>query len=312
MDLKQIQYFICLYEEQSVTRAAQRLNIVQPALSMQMARLEGEVGRELFTRTTKGMRPTPTADEMYSLFLPLVSAFSKAKAQVMHDGHSLSGHVRLGIVASIGHNVLPSALMHFTDQNPKVTLSITEGLTDRLCESVSSGHLDFALVNSPRGFTNLAQELVLREDVLLVSNARGTLKLPPEIAFKEILGHKLILPTRDHGLRAIIDDAAKKAGIPLIPALELDSILSQAILVNQGSYLSFYPRSIVENLKNRASIRVRTHLVQSPALLREIVYVYNPQRAPSQAAQAFAQALTEAVRDTNSINAPRDLFVDGT
>ena len=312
MDLKQIQYFICLYEEQSVTRAAKRLHIVQPALSMQMARLEAEVGKELFTRTPKGVRPTPSADEMYSLFLPLVSAFSKAKARVMHDGNTLSGHVRLGIIASIGHNVLPSALLHFTDQNPKVNLSITEGLTESLCEQVASGHLDFALVNKPQGFTNLAREVVLREDILLVSNARGMLRLPPEVTFKEILNHKVILPTRDHGLRAIIDDGIEKAGVAMTPALELDSILSQAILVNQGGYVAFFPRSIVENLKNRSSIRVRTHLVHSPELRREIIYVCHPQRAPSPATHAFAQALIEAMRDTNSINAPRDLFADAT
>ncbi len=310
MELRQIQYFISLYEEQSVTRAAQRLNIVQPALSMQIAKLESEVGRELFTRTTKGMRPTPTADEMYSLFMPLLTAFSKAKAKVTHDGSGFSGHVRLGLVASIGHNVLPSALMQFTEQHPKVTLSITEGLTDRLCERVAGGHLDFAIVNKPNGFSNLTQELVISEEILLASSARGSVKLPAEVNLKDILPYKLIVPTRDHGLRSLLEVAAKQKGLSLIPALELDSILSQAILVNQGGYLSFFPRSIVENLKNRASIRMRTHRIRSPELVREIVCVYNPQRSLTSAADAFAQELIAAVQDTNSVSSPKDLFAE--
>jgi len=54
MELRQIQYFLCLYEEGSVTRAAQRLNIVQPALSMQISKLENELEVKLFERTKKG------------------------------------------------------------------------------------------------------------------------------------------------------------------------------------------------------------------------------------------------------------------
>lgn len=310
MELRQIQYFICLYEEQSVTRAAQRLNIVQPALSMQIAKLEGEVGRELFTRTTKGMRPTPAADEMYGLFLPLVSAFSKAKAAVMHDGTGLSGHIRVGLVASIGHNVLPSALSHFTQQHPKVTLSITEGLTDRLCERVASGHLDFAIVNRPNGYATLEHTLVIREEILLVSSARASIKLNPEVSLNEILPYKVIVPTKDHGLRSLLDNAVRETGVTLVPALELDSILSQAILVNQGGYLAFYPHSIVQNLQNRAGIRMRTHHIKSPQLFREIVCVHNPQKGLTGAAEAFSQELIEAVQDTNSVSAPKDLFVE--
>jgi LysR family transcriptional regulator, nitrogen assimilation regulatory protein len=310
MDLRQIQYFICLYEEQSVTKAAQRLNIVQPALSMQIAKLESEVGRNLFDRTTRGMRPTPKADEMYSLFLPVVTAFSRARSKVTHDGIGLSGYVRLGLVASLGYNILPSALLQFVEQHPNVSLSITDGLTDHLCERVAAGELEFAIVNRPRMQSGLTYETIVSEEIVLVSSLRGGVRLPPEVELKDLMDHKLILPTRDHGLRAMIEEGAKLAGISLIPTLELDSIMSQAILVNQGSYLSFFPRSIVENLKNRSAIRLRTHTIQSPELSRDIAYVYNPKNVPSRAAQIFAQTLIGSIQDSNSMVSPRDLFLD--
>ena len=63
MELRHLKYFTCLYEEGSVTRAAQRLNIVQPALSMQIARLEEELGQTLFERSAKGMAPTEAGDQ---------------------------------------------------------------------------------------------------------------------------------------------------------------------------------------------------------------------------------------------------------
>ena len=62
LDLRHIQYFVCLYEEGSVTRAARRLNVVQPALSMQIRRLEKRLGVDLFERTPRGVVPTPSAE----------------------------------------------------------------------------------------------------------------------------------------------------------------------------------------------------------------------------------------------------------
>lgn len=300
MDLRQIQYFICLYEEKSVTRAAKRLNIVQPALSMQISRLESEIGRELFTRTPRGMDSTPAADEMYSLFLPIVSTFKSAKAKVTHDGKSLSGHVRVGLIASIGHSVLPSVLTQFKESHPDVTLAITEGLTDPMCEAVSNGHLDLAFVNRPWGECNLAQESVLVEELVLASCARSGEKLPSKIKLSDVVKYQLILPTRDHGLRFLLDEYAKKLGITLVADFELDSILAQALLVSQGPYVAFLPESIIKNLRERASIHLRTHHLTAPSMQREIVYAYSPQRVPNAAAQAFADTLMAAMREANS------------
>jgi DNA-binding transcriptional LysR family regulator len=65
MDLRQLNYFLCLYEEGSVTHAARRLNIVQPALSMQLAKLEEELGQRLFDRGAQGLRPTADGHRAY-------------------------------------------------------------------------------------------------------------------------------------------------------------------------------------------------------------------------------------------------------
>ena len=82
MDLRQLYSFACLYEERSVTRAALRLNIVQPALSMQIAKLEEEIGQKLFDRSSQGMIPTPAEHTMHRLFMPILRDFSHARQQM--------------------------------------------------------------------------------------------------------------------------------------------------------------------------------------------------------------------------------------
>ena len=67
MDLRQVQYFAVLYEERSITKAARRLNVVQPALSMQISRLERNFKTRLFERTSRGVIPTDIGRAFYGL-----------------------------------------------------------------------------------------------------------------------------------------------------------------------------------------------------------------------------------------------------
>ena len=66
-----------------MTRAASRMNVVQPALSMQMAKLESEIGQQLFHRNTRGLAPAPAGHLMYKLFRPLLAEFAQARDQLM-------------------------------------------------------------------------------------------------------------------------------------------------------------------------------------------------------------------------------------
>jgi len=299
MDLKQIQYFVALYEEQSVTRAAQRLNIVQPALSMQIAKLEQDVGRQLFRRTSRGMTPTPAGDEMHSLFAPIVLAFTAARAKVVRTGGQLSGHVQVGVVASLGHSVLPSTLMQFTAEHPRVTLSFTEGLTDTISEAVANGQLDLALINRPTSPIGLNIEHIIEEEVVLVSPVHTLLEIPANVRLADVKDRRFIMPTKAHGLRRLIGKALSKSGLSIIPVLEIDSFISIATLVNEGQFLTFFPISIVHNLKSRAGIDLRTHHLIDPTIRREIVSATNPRRPLSPAGEELSKVLVQAIREAH-------------
>ena len=103
LDLRQIQYFACLYEQRSVTRAARSLNVVQPALSMQISRLEKRLGINLFERTARGMIPTAAGDAMYRLYLPVLLDLKHANQQVMELSGKVLGKIAVGII--LNHNL---------------------------------------------------------------------------------------------------------------------------------------------------------------------------------------------------------------
>lgn len=289
MDYRQIQYFTCLYEEGSVTRAAQRLHIVQPALSMQVARLEQSLGRQLFVRSAKGMVPTAHATHMYGLFMPVLADFERARAQLLATSGELAGHARIGLPASLAQAVLADALVEFGDSHPGVTVSVTEAYTEALVEAVAAGQLDAAIVNRPRRLA-LPAEPVLREDLLLVV-ASAHEPLPARVPLRRLAALRLALPTRQHGLRMIVEAAAEEAGVQLACAVEVDSLQALLALAQRGTHATVLPRSVVSGREG-----VRTHPLTRPALARQLVCVTHPRRPVPPPAEAFLAVLTRYLR----------------
>ncbi|WP_062364361.1 LysR family transcriptional regulator [Variovorax paradoxus] len=293
MEFRQIQYFVCLYEEGSVTRAARRLNIVQPALSMQIAKLEEEVGQQLFVRRPQGMQPTSDGRRMYRLFLPVLGDFSRAREQVMQTSAELTGQVRVGMIATIAQGVLVDALLEFSSLHPKVELSLTDGFSGTLTDAVSVGQLDAAIINKPRRSLALNSEPIAEEELLLVTGPLHT-ALDETVPFRELAHLKLVLPTRQHGLRGIIESFGEAEDVSLAPGVEIDSISAILKLVLESEFCTVLPRIAVRKQLEHASLR--GHTVIAPRLTRQLVCVTHPRRPPTPAAAAFVATVVRHVR----------------
>ena len=288
MEFRQIQYFITLYEDGSVTRAARRLHIVQSALSMQMAKLEAEVGQRLFMRTPQGMQPTPEGRRLYRLFLPVVTGYQRAREQVIEATGELNGEVRFGVIATIAQGVLVDAILEFSPAHPKVELSMTDGFSGDLIDAVALGQLDAAVINKPRRALTLKSETIADEDLLLVMGPAHA-DVPASLRFSGMSALKLVFPTRRHGLRGIIENFAEAEDVHLSPSLEIDSISAILKLVRESDFCTLLPHVAVRGLLDRAEVKV--HRFVSPRLRRTIVAVTDPSRPLNPAAAAFLSVL---------------------
>ena len=288
MEFRQIQYFISLYEDGSVTRAAHRLHIVQSALSMQIAKLEAEVGQRLFVRTSQGMQPTPEGRRLYRLFLPVVTGFRRAREQVVEATGELSGEVRFGMIATIAQGVLVDALLEFSPAHPKVDLSMTDGFSGDLIDAVALGQLDVAVINKPRRALTLKSETIVEEDLLLVTGPAHA-DVPPSMKFSGLAALKLVFPTRRHGLRGVIESFAEAEGVNLSPSLEIDSISAILKLVRESDFCTLLPHVAVRGQIERSELK--GHRFVSPRLRRQIVAVTDPRRQLNPAAAAFLSVL---------------------
>jgi LysR family nitrogen assimilation transcriptional regulator len=293
MEFRQIHYFISLFEEGSVTRAAHRLNIVQPALSMQIAKLEEQIGQQLFERTKQGMVPTAAAQQMYRLFLPIMRDFSNAHAQLLSNDGAIRGQVNIGLIASITEGVLAETLGLFSEKYPDVGVKVADGYTNTLIDWVAGGQLDAAIVNKPRRPLALDVEHIMDEEMVFITSAANVATVPPRLTLRQLcsLGLPLVLPTRGHGLRSNIDSFAQNENVELTPKFEIDSLVTIVKLVEHSQLATIVPRVTVHRQLSAGSLR--SHSIVSPRLVRSVVSVSHPRRPLNPATKLFVAMLAQ-------------------
>ena len=294
MDLRQIQYFIALFEDGSVTRAAKRLNIVQPALSMQIAKLEEEFGQKLFDRIPHGMVPTAAGRMMYRLFLPITRDLANARQQLMQREEQVAGSISIGMVASETESVLVGSLARFNARYPNVEVSVADGFSATLIDLVSAGQLDAAVVHKPRGKLSLHVQSLHDEEMVLVTSAEHGPELPAAVELTKLPGLELVLPTKPHGLRGVLDAATQIEDVTLQPKFEIDILGTIVQFVEATRFATVLPRIVVQRAVDEG--RLRMYPILAPRIVRHLVCVSHPQRPLSTAADALIAIVAEEIR----------------
>ncbi len=179
MDLKQMQYFLCLALERNVTRAAQRLNIVQPALSMQIAKLEKSFGKRLFFRTPQGVLLTPAGEEFERLVAPIVKDVDRAREEMVRSRPARSrAAVSVGMVNSVAQSTLAISAPRIATAYPDIELSVCDGYSETMMEWVLSGQLDLAIVNARLRGGSPPPRHILDEEMMMAHAASSPMKFP--------------------------------------------------------------------------------------------------------------------------------------
>lgn len=304
MDLKQIQYFIALFEDGSVTRAAKRLHIVQPALSMQIAKLEEELNQKLFERGAHGMSPTPAGRQMYGLFLPIMRDITHAREQLVQREEIISGSITIGLIASIAEGALAESLARFRARYPQVEVTVADGYSTTLIDWVAGGQLDVAIINKPRAQLSLDSRPLLDEEMVLATSAAHGPDLPASVQLSSLTQVELVLPTKRHGLRGVLDSAAHQFDLMLTPKYEVDALGTIVKLVESTNMATILPRIAVQRAVGHGTLRA--HSILAPRLVRHIVRISHPRRPPSTAAEALIGIISGEIQRASHAAASSD------
>jgi LysR family transcriptional regulator, nitrogen assimilation regulatory protein len=294
MDLKQLNYFLCLAREGNMTRAARQLNIVQPALSMQIAKLERNFGKRLFDRTAHGVSLTPAGETLVRLAGTIAKEVDRAREEMARLDGRISGRVSIGMITSAAQSTLAASSAKIAARYPEIQLLICEGYTDTLIDWVVSGELDVAIINMPQRKLPLTAHHILDEEMMLARGTGNKMPLPKTVSFKRLESLDLVIPSRRHGLRMILDNAAAAAGFVLKPRLEIDTLSAVCEIVAATELVTILPGIALNPLLSAG--RIRAQVISRPAILRSVSWVTNPRRIVSGAAAAVVEIISDDLK----------------
>lgn len=293
MDLRQVEYFVALYDERSITRAARRLNVVQPALSMQISRLERTFRAKLFERTSRGVIPTDTGRAFYGLCQKILSDVYEAQRYLRDASGNVTGQLTVGLMPSVANSVLASVLAEYKSSYPEVTLRIVEAYSGSLLDQLYSGKLDLAVINNASGLGRVAIVPLFRDYLVLVTRYSAAKRFPAEIAASRLQELRFVLPSQQQGMRLLVDSMLASKGIVLKPQIELDSLGPTLELVRESDWATILPVIAVKRAADRKQFRLQR--IVNPEIPREVIVATPAARTPTLAADIFLRILKKNV-----------------
>lgn len=291
MDFKQMQYFLCLAQEGNVTRAARQLNIVQPALSMQIAKLEKSFGKQLFYRSAHGMALTLAGETLARLAGSIMQNVDHARDEMARLDGKISGRVSIGMITSAAQSTLAASSAKVAAKYPEIQLLVCEGYTEVLVEWVVTGQLDIAIVNMPPGKSSLTAHHILDEEMMLAHRARSKIALPNIVPYGRLKDLDIVIPSRRHGLRRILDAAAAEIDLSLKPRLEIDTLSAICEVVATTDLVTVLPG--IALFPALSAGRLEAHRLRKPAIKRSVAWLTHPRRIVSAAMSAVMDIIAE-------------------
>ncbi|MBT2550951.1 LysR family transcriptional regulator [Arthrobacter sp. ISL-65] len=193
MELRQLRYFLVVADELHFGRAAERLHITQPPLTVAVKGLERELGVQLFDRTTRRVTLTAAGQAFRDRIQAAVADLDDAAGDVADVAAGKSGKIRVGFVSSASYTTVPEAIRAFRQQRPRINLVLHPLTSGEQIEQLLDGNLDLGLIRDPGDVPGLNLELLGTEDLVVVLPETHRLAAAAEIRPEDLEGEPMVL-----------------------------------------------------------------------------------------------------------------------
>ncbi|MEU8306615.1 LysR substrate-binding domain-containing protein [Actinomadura sp. NPDC048955] len=285
MELRQLGYFVAVAEERHFTRAAERVQVAQPAVSQQIRRLEAEVGEPLFRRDRRSVALTAAGEALLPHARAMLAEAANAKESIAALSGLLAGSLAVGLVQPLPDQRVLALLGAFHRRHPRIRLTLREDETDGLIAALATGELDAAIVGQGPADPPLAAEMtphvIAREDVVVALHPDHPLVARDSLTLHDLREEPLVTAPRTSKLRTNLEAACGRFGfVPNVVAETRDLTLVRR-LVLQRIGLAVLPESALQGPPALARVPLAR-----PSLERRIVLAARPHHA-SPAGRAF-------------------------
>jgi DNA-binding transcriptional LysR family regulator len=281
MNTASLQAFVTVMQTGSVSRAAEKLFLTQPAISKRLRILEDEFGVILFTPIGRGIQPTQAAQDLLPRAKRWLLDYEEIKHALSHAQDQVAGLLRIGTSHHIGLHHLPAALKKFVQAHPEVQLDVHFVDSEQAHQAVLAGELELAFLTLPPTFdARLAYREIWNDPLVFVVSPFHPLANKSNLTLADLAQYPAILPAANTYTSQITLAAFHQAGLSLKTSMSTNPLDSIRMLVSIGLGWSVLPRTLVD-----ADLCVLS--IDNILLQRTLGIVWHPQRTLSKAARTL-------------------------
>lgn len=290
LNLRDIRAFIAVAQTGSFTRAAVRLHLSQPALTVQIRRLEETVGVRLFDRNSRNVALTPTGREL----LPLLQKSLHDMEHVLIDARALgdgsSGTVRIACLPTFAASVLPELIQQVKAAVPRAGFHVRDAVAGVVETLVRNEEVDIGLTGGELNDAEIDVLYAGADHLVAVLPAGHALARRKRVSLTDLASVPLVLTAQGTSVRAVVDGAFASGGCTPEIACEPTYMMTAVAMVRAGLGVTILPASAREV---RAEPELRVRPIDHDAFLRPIALIKKRGRTLPPITQTFVATLLE-------------------
>jgi DNA-binding transcriptional LysR family regulator len=268
LNLTHLRAFVDVIELGSFSAAAERLDLSQPAVSLQIRQLEKEVGVRLIERVGRKARPTAAGEELLDHAGRIDAAVSASLDAMARRSTGEMGRVRLGTGATACIFLLPPILRNLRQQFPTLEITVSTGNTADIVRAVVENAIDIGLVTLPTSGRMLEITPVIDDEFVVIASPE--MQLPARITATALSKLPVLLFEPGGNTRRITDKWLSRGHVTLKPVMSLGSVEAIKEMVGAGLGCAVLPYMAVRKEKDQEPLQMRS---LSPRLYRKLAVV---------------------------------------
>jgi len=291
--IRQIECFLAAAELGNFSRASERLNMAQPALSQAIRDLEGELSLRLFDRTTRRVELTEAGKEFQNSAAKALDELERAIKGVHELAERRRGRLRVAAPPLLAAVVLPRAIAEFQKRFGGISVQLLDVGTEQIVESVRSGKADCGLGTFSPAEDGIERMSLVRDSLMVFCHDQSPLIATEKVGWRDLEDRPLVTLTRDSGIRLLVEVGFEMAEIPFRPAYEVTQVATAIALVEAGLGVAVLPTYALAAARNR---KVIGKPLGEPNISREISLIRAAGRSASPAVTSFSAIVARYVQ----------------
>lgn len=296
INLYQLTTFVTVIGEGSMTAAADKLFLTQPAVSQQIRNLEEELGVELLVRGVRQIKATPQGEILYEHARKILQLSQQAEIAIKSIGAELKGEIRIGTLNSLGLHLMSPIVSRLLRHNPELKIKVDYAKGDDLIKSFKNGSLDILILPEvEKEFSSqlgdgVEVKFLNKEEMWLVGSGKET-EIPQQISLSEINSFPLVNFVDEYPhFQNEFEQKIKNAGVTLNSIFESSNVGTLKRVIESGLGWGFLPAHSIKK-QVRSGRLLRTHIKEFHYEM-DLMYYYRRNSDKKGLSEAMFQAMS--------------------